>query len=51
MHLHQPVVERLDGLQLQPSETGTPGNQWNAVADEDGHHTDDELVDRVRVEE
>src|SRR5947207_4518815 len=27
----------------------TPCYQWDAVTNENGHHTDDELVDRLRV--
>src|SRR5438477_601832 len=43
------ILEALNGVQLQRRVTMTPRYQWDAVPNENGDHTDDELVDRLRV--
>src|SRR5262245_58037099 len=50
MHLNQPIFESLNGAQLQGHVAVAPRDQWNAIPDEHGDHTDDELVDRLLVE-
>src|SRR5207249_9331957 len=49
MQLNHTILEALDGVQLQGHVTITPRYQWDAVPDENRDHTDDELVDRLRV--
>src|SRR5205807_8087450 len=49
MQLNHTILEALNGVQLQRRVTMTPRYQWDAVPNENGDHTDDELVDRLRV--
>src|SRR6266699_4139453 len=49
MQLNHTILEALNGVQLQGHVTVTPRDQWDAVPNENGDHTDDELVDRLRV--
>src|SRR2546421_257737 len=49
MQLNHTILEAIDGVQLQGHVTMTPRYQGDAVPNEDGDHTDDELVDRLRV--
>src|SRR4051812_41672857 len=49
VQLHKAIFESLDGLQLQGHITMAPRDQWDALPNEDGYHTDDEVVDRLRV--
>ena len=50
MQLNYPIVEAFTGLQIQWHVTVTPRYQWNAIANKHRDDTDDELVDRLRVE-
>jgi hypothetical protein len=49
VQLNQTIVKSFDGSQLQGHVTMTPRYQWDAIPNENGGHTDDELVDRPRV--
>src|SRR3989449_5165764 len=49
MQLNHTILEAIDGVQLQGHVTMPPRYQWDAVPDENRDHTDDELVDRLRV--
>jgi len=49
MQLNHTVLEAINGVQIQGDVTMTPRDQWDAVPNENGDHTDDELVDRLRV--
>src|SRR2546430_6666158 len=49
MQLNHTILEALNGVQIQRCVTMTPRYQWDAVPNENGDHTDDELVDRLRV--
>jgi hypothetical protein len=49
MQLNQTILEAFKGVQLQGYVTVTPRDQWNAIPNKHGGHTDDERVDRVRV--
>src|SRR3982750_4392113 len=50
MQLNQTIVEALDGFQIERHMLVTTRNQRNAIADEDRHYADHELVDRPLVE-
>src|SRR3989454_2209240 len=49
MQLNHTILEAINGVQIQGHVTMTPRYQWDAVPNENGGHTDDELVDRLRV--
>src|SRR6266581_6853152 len=49
VQLNHTILEALNGVQLQGHVTMTPRYQCDAVPNENGDHTDDELVDRLRV--
>src|SRR6266568_1147228 len=49
MQLHHTILEAINGVQSQEHVTMMPCYQWDAVPNENGGHTDDELVDRLRV--
>src|SRR5207253_4671563 len=49
MQLNHTIFEAINGVQIQGHVTMTPRYQWDAVPNENGGHTDDELVDRLRV--
>ena len=49
MQLNQTIFEAFNEVQIQGHVTVTPRYQWNAVPNEHRGHTDDELVDRLRV--
>ena len=49
MQLNQTILEAFNGVQLQGHVTVTPRYQRNAIPNKHWSHTDDELVDRVRV--
>src|SRR5438034_1867812 len=49
MQLNYTILEAINGVQIQGHVTMTPRYQWDAVPKENGGHTDDELVDRLRV--
>src|SRR5438876_8746997 len=49
MQLNHAILEAINGVQIQGHVTMTPRYQWDAVPNENGGHTDDELVDRLRV--
>src|SRR5262249_3756944 len=50
MQLNQTILEAFNGVQLQGDVTVTPRYQWNAIPNEYGDHTDDELVDHLLVQ-
>src|SRR6266480_1040795 len=50
MQLNHTILEAINGVQIQRHVTMTPRYQWDAVPNENGDHTDDELVDRQRVQ-
>src|SRR3989441_8258402 len=47
--LNHTILEAINGVQIQRHVTMTPRYQWDAVPNENGGQTDDELVDRLRV--
>jgi hypothetical protein len=49
MQLNHTILEAINGVQIQGDVTMTPRYQWDTVPNENGDHTDDELVDRLRV--
>jgi hypothetical protein len=49
MQLSHTILEAINGVQIQGHVTMTPRYQWDAVPNENGDHTDDELIDRLRV--
>src|SRR5712675_1877113 len=49
MQLNHTILEAFSGVQIQGHVTVTPRYQWYAVPNENGGHTDDELVERLRV--
>src|SRR5207249_10318765 len=49
MQLNHTILEAIHGVHIQGHVTMTPRYQWDAVPNENGDHTDDELVDRLRV--
>ena len=49
MQLNHTILEAINGEQIQRHVTRTPRYQWDAVPNENGGHTDDEVVDRLRV--
>src|SRR2546425_2404329 len=49
MQLNHTILEAFDGLQIQGHVAVTLRDQWNAIPNEHWGHTDDELVDRLRV--
>lgn len=49
VQLDETIFEALDGAQLQGHVTMTTRYQWNAIPNKHWGHTDDELVDRLRV--
>src|SRR2546429_6128954 len=49
MQLNHTILEAITGVQLQGHVPMTPRYQGDAVPNENGGHTDDELVDRLRV--
>src|SRR5438552_15846627 len=49
MQLNHAILEAINGVQIQGHVTMAPRYQWSAVPNEHGGHTDDELVDRLRV--
>src|SRR5262249_39063363 len=51
VHLHQTIVERSTGYQVHWHVAVASRDQRNPIPDEHRDHTDDELVDRLRIEE
>jgi hypothetical protein len=49
MQLNHAILEAIKGVQIQVHGKMPPRYQWDAVSNENGDHTDDELVDRLRV--
>src|SRR2546430_5379003 len=49
MQLNDTILEALNGVQIQWRVTVAPRDQWNAIPNKHRDHSDDELVDRVRV--
>src|SRR5205823_2415717 len=49
MQLNHTVVEAFNGVQIQRHVTVTPRYQGDAIPNENGGHTDDELVNCLRV--
>src|SRR5205085_6416732 len=49
MQLNHTILEAFNGVQIQGHVTLTLRYQWDAVPNENGGHTDDELVNRLRV--
>src|SRR5437660_7974980 len=49
VELNHTILKAINGVQIQGHVAMTPRYQWDAVPNENGGHTDDELVDRLRV--
>src|SRR6266436_6653660 len=49
MQLNHTILEAINGGQIQGHVTVTPRQQRDALPNENGGHTNDELVDRLRV--
>src|SRR5437667_864431 len=49
MQLNDTILEAINRVQVQGHVTVTPRQQWDPLPDENGGHTNDELVDRPRV--
>src|SRR5712691_4820206 len=49
MQLNHTILEAINGVQIQGHVTVTSRQQWDALPNENGGHTNDELVDRLRV--
>src|SRR6059036_506996 len=49
MQLNHTIFEAINGVQIQGHVTMPPRYQGDAFPNENGGHTDDELVDRLRV--
>jgi hypothetical protein len=51
VHLHDAIREWRDGTKVKPLVSMPGRDQRDALADEYGHDADDELIDRVFVQE
>ena len=49
MQLNHTILEALNRVQIQGHVTMTPRYQWDTIPNENGGHTDNELVYRLRV--
>ena len=49
MQLNHTILEAINGVQIQGHVTMTPRDQWDTIPNKNGDHSDDELVDRLRV--
>ena len=47
--LNHTILKAFDGLQIQGHVAVTSRYQWNAIPNKHWRHSDDELVDRLRV--